>query len=104
MAKTKMRLLKRGSDTFKISAPMWANVLALALHFKWNPNGLSISYLAAGFHVSADEAKALSYAFDCIFEAALERPIDFYPVRVNMGELYLLKEFVEGGAFEVCDQ
>lgn len=99
-----MRVLKRGADTFRISALMWAEVLALALRFEWNPHGPSTAYLATDFHVSADNAKALSNAFDRIFETALENPMQFYPVRVDMGELYLLKEFLEKGSFEVGDE
>lgn len=104
MAKPKMRVLKREANEFPVSAPMWADALALALRFKWHPIGASTSYLVAGFRVSEENAKALSDAFERVFDSALESPMQFYPIQVDMGELYLLKKFLEGGAFEVCDK
>lgn len=97
-------VLKRGGDIFRISFTMWAEALALALRFKWSPPGTSTSYLATGFHVSSENAMALSNAFDRIFAMAIHDPVQFYPVRIDMGQLYLLKEFVEGGEFEVGDE
>ena len=103
MAASKMRILKGQATAFRISPPMWAEDLALALRFGWNPIGPSTSYLASGFRVSSEQAEDLSAAIGRIFEAALQNPSDFYLMRVDMGELYLLNEFLAGGAFEICD-
>ena len=95
--------LKRDYDTIQITASHWADALALALRYGWNPSGSRIDYLAAGFKVSGAGASALADAFDRIFDKALKDPMHFYPVRVDMGELSLVNDFVRGGAFEVCD-
>jgi hypothetical protein len=100
----KMRLLQRGADAYRLSAPEWANALALALRFGWNPPGPSTFYLAAGFRVSDENAKALSDAFDRAFSMALEQPMQFYPERVDMGVLYLLNEYIRVGGFVVADE
>lgn len=99
----KFRHLERGGDSLRISAPVWAESLALALRYKWDPRGNSTSYLASGFSVSDQDAAALTEALDRAFAAALEQPARFYPVRVDMGELYQLREFIAGGAFVVSD-
>jgi hypothetical protein len=100
----KMRLLQRGADAFRLSAPEWANALALALRFGWNPPGRCTSYVAAGYRVSDEGAKELCEAFDRAFAMALEKPMQFYPVRVDMGMLYLLNEYLRVGTFVVADE
>jgi hypothetical protein len=101
MAKT--RLLQRGADAFRLSAPEWANALALALRFGWNPPRATF-YLAPGYHVSDENAEELCEAFDRAFAMALAKPTQFYPVRVDMGMLYLLNEYIRVGAFVVADE
>jgi hypothetical protein len=96
-------LLKRDDETITIAKSHWAESLALALRFGWNPPGPATAYLASGIRVSMTDASALADAFDRIFERALNDPMHFYPVRVDMGELALVNDFVREGAFEVWD-
>jgi len=102
--KVKMRLLRRGADAFRIAAPVWADALALALRFGWNPPGPATFYVAAGYRVSNENAKAIAEALDRAFEMALEKPVQFYPVRADMGVMYLLNEYLRGGEFAVGDE
>lgn len=95
--------LKRDGEAIQIATRHWAEALALALRFGWNPQGPSTAYLASGFKVSNAGAMALADAFDRIFESALKDPLHFYPVRVDMGELSLVNDFIREGIFEVCD-
>ena len=95
--------LKRDGEAMEIATRRWADALALALRFGWNPPGPSTAYLASGFKVSDADARALADAFDRIFDSALKDPLHFYPVRVDMGELSLVNYFIREGAFEICD-
>jgi hypothetical protein len=96
-----VRILTRRSDTFEISSPEWAGVLALALRYEWNPPGPSTSYLAMGFHVSDQNARLLSEAFDRIFDHAQSDPMSFYPIQIDMGTLSLLNDFIQDGEFDI---
>ncbi|MGE4087923.1 MAG: hypothetical protein AB7F93_07550 [Immundisolibacter sp.] len=96
-------LLKRDGETIAIATPHWADSLALALRYGWNPLGPTAAYLASGFKVSLADASALAAAFDRIFESALQDPMRFHPVRVDLSELSLVNDFVREGAFEVWD-
>jgi hypothetical protein len=98
-----IRLLVRDHESHAVPADFWADSLAFALRFGWNPSGPSASYLANGFDVTLDAAASLSEAFDLAFESALRTPHTFYPVPVDMGQLYELNEFIKGGRFEVRD-
>lgn len=94
-------ILSRESEYFRIAEPEWADALLLALRFKWKPIGNSNSFLAKGFLVTTTNAIALSEAFDHVFELALKDPLFVFTLRVDMGKLYLLNEFLKGGAFEI---
>ena len=98
---TTVRVLRRGSDTFELTKEAWAQALALALRYGWNPPGPSTSYLADGFHVSTPNARNLSDAFERIFDHALRDPIGFYPVQIDMALLSLLHDFIEDGQFDI---
>jgi hypothetical protein len=100
--KVEMRLLLRGEDAFRVSAPEWANALALALKFGWNPPGPATSYLACGYRVSNENAAAIAEALDRAFEMAPEEPFYVYPP--EMGTIYLLLEYMRGGEFVVSDE
>jgi len=95
------RTLRRDSEIHRVAATTWAQALALALKYEWNPNGPSTSYLADGFTPTEQQAAELSNAWDNAFEAALSAPMRFYPVAIDMGELSLLSDFVREGSFVI---
>lgn len=99
-----MQVLKRGAESFAMQDEEWAEALLLATRFGWNPPGSTIDYLSSGFSVSADEACELAGAFERVFAQALRDPSSVYPVAVDMGRLYLLKEFLLGGALQTSDK
>jgi hypothetical protein len=95
------RVLRRKSGSCSISPISWANALAFALRFEWNPSGQSTAYLADGFTSTDEEATKLAEAWDRAFGKALRDPLSYYPTRVDMAELSVLLEFVREGAFTI---
>ncbi len=78
---------------------MWAETLLIAEKYGWEPPTLMMSYLASNVSISRADAQEIYQALERLFEKALKSPADVYPLRVDMGKLYLLKEFIEGGEF-----
>jgi hypothetical protein len=96
-------LLERGRESFRVDASSWAETLAIALRFGWNPPGPAGWYLANGFEVSENAAAALSDALGRAFHSASETPLSFYPVRIDMGVLSRIHAFIQEGGFVVMD-
>ncbi len=97
------RRLHRKGEGIDVPAPLWAGALELALRHNWKPVGTAASCHSTNWSASDQQAEDLANALERAFETALSRPINFYPVQVDMGQLYIVKEFVSGGAFEVSD-
>jgi hypothetical protein len=98
---TRFRVLLRDSDSIEVDAESWANSLALALKFGWDPTAPSTAYLADGYSPSNEEALALADAWMAAMDKALKNPLEFYPSRMDMGVLSTLAEFAGCGSFTI---
>ena len=106
MSNPKNLILERGGEKVEINPELWAEALLLAENFGWVPNKLRMYYLSLNGEVSDEEAKGIYDGLDNLFDTALKKPIEVYPLRVDIGELYILKDFLENGkfTFRVIDQ
>jgi hypothetical protein len=97
----RLRVLSRVNESLALTAEMWANALALALKFGWNPVGPSTAYLADGASPSGQEAASLADAWMLAMDEALQNPLKFYPTAMDMGVLANLAEFASNGPFTI---
>jgi hypothetical protein len=51
--------------------------------------------------VSDDEVTGIYEGLENLFDTALNDPMSIYPIKVDMGELYEIKEFIKEGSFTV---
>ena len=86
--------LASSQDEVKINLNLWAETLVLAENYGWKPTNRRTSYLADNTCVSRDEAHAIADGLENLFEEALRNPLAVLPVRVDMDDLYEIKEFL----------
>jgi hypothetical protein len=93
--------LKREHDTFEITAATWAETLLKVEDYGWKPQKPRLHYYAGDTEVSDDEVTGIYEGLENLFDAALKDPMRVYPIKVDMGELYEIKEFIKEGSFTV---
>ena len=99
MTKQKKLVLERINDNIEITMELWAEALLLAQKYGWVSNKPSYFYLACNEPLADEEARAIHGGLENLFQKALENPLEVYPIRVDMAQLYLLKEFLQHGEF-----
>lgn len=96
------RLVRDQTDeAFEVTLRLWANALVLAEDYGWAPLHLRTFYLVGPVSVTAEDASSMAAAWERLFEKTIKAPLDVYPVAIDMGCLYLLKDFVADGAFDI---
>jgi len=101
MDNRKNLVLDRDKEKIEINMELWAEALLLAEDHGWVPIKPRTRYLAGKGIISDEEARAIHGGLDNLFEKALTNPIEVYPLRVDMGQLFLLKDFIEKGGFTI---
>ena len=96
-----MKILERKDDCLEIDHEAWADVLLLASNWGWKPAQPTYFFLGTDVHVSEVDAHSLATAIDRVLAKALHDPINFYPVRADMGAVASVGEFCHSGAFTV---
>ena len=99
MSDAKSLILKRKDVKFEVNTEFWAEVLLLSIKYGWKPDKLSMEYLAHPLTISEGEAEGIYLGLENLFKKTLEDPVQVYPLRINMGDLYELKGFIQQGGF-----
>ena len=87
---------------YRTDRDFWVGTLLLASRYGWQPVKRRMHYLASDVTVCDEDARRMREALDQLFELALSEPEKVFPVPVDMGELFQLKEFIAEGGFAIC--
>jgi hypothetical protein len=86
----------------KITAEKWAEILLFLTKRGWRPSIPTQHLLAQELDVFKEDASSLAAAGQEVLDEALNDPLAFYPVPIDMGKLAEIVCFCEQGAFRIC--
>jgi hypothetical protein len=95
-------VLARGEWQVKITAEKWAEILLFLNKRGWRPSVPTHYLLAGDFDLLKQDASSLAAAGQKVLDEALNDPLAFYPVPIDMGKLAEIVCFCEEGAFRIC--
>ena len=101
MKNTNTIIFKRENESFELSCELWAEALLQAQNYGWKSSRPSFHLLASDQKISEKEAQRICQGLEGLFKKALESPLEVYPIRVDMGELCNLKDFLERDGFVI---
>ena len=95
------KVLERGRDSLSIDAPVWADMLLLALNWGWKPSRPTFYFLGT-IDVTEDEARSLASTIERIWDAAGKDPFGLkLKPHCDLGLLLKVGAFCLHGAFNV---
>jgi hypothetical protein len=93
--------LYRRQDMLELHSVDWEMALQIFNVMGWTPERPLDAYAALPFFVTDSEGKAMHHAGEALFAEIRDEPLLSVSVQMDLGVLYRISEFVDGGAFIV---